>query len=87
MKRIYILLFAMGIVLQTGSLYAHEGHDHDEAAKQAEMAKEKKYVCPMHADVQSDKPGQCPKCGMTLKEMPQEEMSKEDKKEANENHK
>lgn len=25
------------------------------------------YVCPMHPDVQSDKPGQCPKCGMDLK--------------------
>ena len=24
------------------------------------------YVCPMHADVQSDKPGKCPKCGMQL---------------------
>jgi hypothetical protein len=24
------------------------------------------YVCPMHADVLSDKPGKCPKCGMTM---------------------
>jgi RND family efflux transporter MFP subunit len=24
------------------------------------------YTCPMHPDVISDKPGQCPKCGMTL---------------------
>jgi hypothetical protein len=24
------------------------------------------YVCPMHADVKSDKPGKCPKCGMYL---------------------
>jgi mono/diheme cytochrome c family protein len=24
------------------------------------------YVCPMHAEVKSDKPGKCPKCGMTL---------------------
>jgi hypothetical protein len=24
------------------------------------------YVCPMHPEVTSDKPGQCPKCGMTL---------------------
>jgi FtsP/CotA-like multicopper oxidase with cupredoxin domain len=27
------------------------------------------YVCPMHAEVTSDEPGQCPKCGMKL--MPQ----------------
>ena len=24
------------------------------------------YVCPMHPEVTSDKPGECPKCGMTL---------------------
>ena len=24
------------------------------------------YTCPMHADVLSDKPGKCPKCGMDL---------------------
>jgi len=28
----------------------------------------KHYVCPMHADVTSDKPGKCSKCGMNLKE-------------------
>jgi Cu2+-exporting ATPase len=25
-----------------------------------------KYICPMHPDVISDKPGQCPECGMNL---------------------
>ncbi|HEY4800471.1 MAG TPA: heavy metal-binding domain-containing protein [Bacteroidia bacterium] len=24
------------------------------------------YTCPMHAEVKSDKPGNCPKCGMAL---------------------
>jgi hypothetical protein len=27
------------------------------------------YTCPMHADVKSDKPGACPKCGMDLQKM------------------
>jgi len=27
----------------------------------------KAYACPMHPEVTSDKPGKCPKCGMTLK--------------------
>lgn len=26
----------------------------------------KTYVCPMHPEVTSDKPGECPKCGMTM---------------------
>jgi ribosomal protein S27AE len=26
------------------------------------------YSCPMHTDYISDKPGKCPKCGMTLVE-------------------
>ena len=26
------------------------------------------YTCPMHPEVRSDKPGKCPKCGMTLVE-------------------
>lgn len=25
-----------------------------------------RYTCPMHPEVQADKPGRCPKCGMKL---------------------
>ncbi|OFY07346.1 MAG: hypothetical protein A2X05_05900, partial [Bacteroidetes bacterium GWE2_41_25] len=28
----------------------------------------KKYICPMHPEVVTDRPGKCPKCGMTLVE-------------------
>ena len=81
MKRMYILLFAMAVVFQTGSLFAQEGHHHNKAEEKnesGETAQTKKYVCPMHADVQSDKPDQCSKCGMTLKEAAQEEEAGED---------
>jgi hypothetical protein len=27
------------------------------------------YTCPMHTDVRADRPGNCPKCGMTLTPM------------------
>ncbi len=30
--------------------------------------KDKKYTCPMHPEVQTDQPGNCPKCGMKLVE-------------------
>jgi len=42
-----------------------DGHNHDHS--KMEMSK-KEYACPMHADVKSDKPGECPKCGMALVE-------------------
>lgn len=32
-----------------------------------------KYTCPMHPEVISDKPGQCPICGMNLEPMPEKE--------------
>ena len=36
-----------------------------------------KYICPMDADVVSDKPGACPKCGMALEpEMPAAPLTK-----------
>jgi len=33
-------------------------------------AKPGQYTCPMHAEVISDKPGKCPKCGMNLEQVP-----------------
>lgn len=40
----------------------HQGHD----SSTGTMKGQEVYVCPMHPEVQSDKPGTCPKCGMTL---------------------
>ena len=46
----------------------HAGHTSGAEKKQVKGAeKEARYVCPMHADVVSAKPGKCPECGMELK--------------------
>lgn len=47
------------------------------------MEKDTIYACPMHADVTSDKPGKCPKCGMDL--VPSDKMGT-DAHEGHENH-
>lgn len=36
------------------------------------MKKNKAYICPMHSEVSADEPGRCPKCGMSLVEVPPE---------------
>ena len=35
----------------------------------SKMEMKEMYTCPMHSEVKTDKPGDCPKCGMELKKM------------------
>ncbi len=46
----------------SASAVDHSGH----AGHGAPAAETVTYTCPMHPEVTSDKPGQCPKCGMNL---------------------
>ncbi len=39
---------------------------HELSRQQGSILKSASYICPMHPEVVSDKPGACPKCGMTL---------------------
>ncbi|WP_269522522.1 copper-transporting P-type ATPase [Coraliomargarita parva] len=55
-----------------GETHAHHhseahAHHHDETVKPSATAK---YYCPMCPGVESDKPGDCPKCGMRLERNP-----------------
>ncbi|WP_242928439.1 multicopper oxidase domain-containing protein [Pontibacter vulgaris] len=53
-----ILVLLLGIGQYTFA--QHEQH------KASQQQKAEIYTCPMHPEVQSTKPGKCPKCGMTL---------------------
>ncbi|KKR54778.1 MAG: Efflux transporter, RND family, MFP subunit [Candidatus Curtissbacteria bacterium GW2011_GWA1_40_24] len=44
------------------------------------------YTCPMHPEVRSDKPGSCPKCGMSLVAKAMRDKNLEPSKGQTENH-
>lgn len=68
------LLYGQATQAAVISQHHHEKAASDSRAPQATQhekmpngkAQKAVYVCPMHAKVTSDKPGKCPKCGMTL---------------------
>jgi P-type Cu+ transporter len=59
------------------SEHSHDNHDNEHRQHMHEHGEEGgavvmlagKYTCPMHPEVVSDKPGDCPKCGMALELM------------------
>lgn len=68
MKAIKIVLVLAITFISYGATMA-QGHDHSghKMDKSKEQMQEKStYACSMHADVTSDKPGKCSKCGMNL---------------------
>lgn len=60
---IYVALLALSIF---ATLSACNNSTPKNSPVTSEVAKKEIYTCPMHPEVQSDKPGKCPKCGMEL---------------------
>ena len=50
--------------------HGHHSHASAETSKADRQTQTGKYICPMHPEVVSDKPGDCPKCGMALERNP-----------------
>jgi hypothetical protein len=68
-KQILILISAGILVTSTGVIAQHSEHEHPPLRRYGaagEQEKTQKYTCPMHPEVVTDHPGNCPKCGMKL---------------------
>ena len=61
MKKLLILF-----ILLTGTMATFAQKAKDTMPKGKMDTTKIVYTCPMHPEVISDKPGKCPKCGMTL---------------------
>jgi uncharacterized paraquat-inducible protein A len=67
--KILITTIALGL-FTVSTMQAQEKKHDDTKHEHMDMAKDKAmYTCSMHPEVKSDKPGECPKCGMELKKM------------------
>lgn len=62
------MLMAIAILFSVATVFAADTHSGSMTADTTKKVKPAKvqYTCTMHPEVLSDKPGKCPKCGMTL---------------------
>ncbi|OKY75845.1 MAG: hypothetical protein BM485_05775 [Desulfobulbaceae bacterium DB1] len=62
-----VVILVLAVAVGTGLMLRLGGspaHDHD--AEKNTAAEQQQYTCPMHPEIITDEPGQCPICGMDL---------------------
>jgi hypothetical protein len=69
------MTLAISTATQVGAIDPNRpGNEHDHEQEQEQEQERQKYTCPMHPEVVTDRPGNCPKCGMKL--IPKKEETK-----------
>ncbi|HQH40228.1 MAG TPA: heavy metal-binding domain-containing protein [Bacteroidales bacterium] len=63
-KQIFILVLA-GASLFISACTSQSSKNQEKKGTET-VAEKVYYTCPMHPEIKSDKPGECPICGMTL---------------------
>ena len=66
MKTTKMLMMAAFTILSI-SVFAQTTTDQTKQKADTTVVKKDAFVCPMHKDITSPKPGKCSKCGMDLK--------------------
>lgn len=63
-----VMLMAVAILFSVATVFAaHSTNPVSDTTRTKKVKPTKvQYTCTMHPEVLSDKPGKCPKCGMTL---------------------
>lgn len=70
----HIMMVIAGLLILNAAVYAQEMKSHKHQTDSTKVEKQGEavadvYVCPMHPEVKSDKPGKCLKCKMDLVKM------------------
>ena len=61
-----VLIIAIVLVIVLAAFAAYRHFSNPGQTTSISASGQTLYSCPMHPEVVSDKPGKCPKCGMTL---------------------
>ncbi|MEO5891022.1 MAG: heavy metal-binding domain-containing protein [Ferruginibacter sp.] len=63
--KFFKILIVIFLIILAAPVFAQDTTN-QQAKEPGKQAATTKYVCPMHADITSNKPGKCSKCGMAL---------------------
>jgi hypothetical protein len=90
MRKEIVVLIASAMtfiaIAKVGAIDANRPHGEREHDYDHEKSKREKYTCPMHPEVNTDHPGNCPKCGMKLVPMAEKKRSTSNAQRPTPNH-